>query len=381
MMMLSAFALLLVQGVWSKETPLTTGTYSLGAAVVDGKLYAISGAASQRVECFDPETSSWTLKSPLPGDDLLQYFGLAEVGGRLYVVAGDTGWRGQRASNLEYDPATDVWTPRAELPGGPRWSLVAAAVDGRIYALGGRLDSIFLDRNECYDPVLDQWSARAPIPTPRDAVVAAVIDGRIHLVGGHDATGEIFTIHVYDPATDAWSVLPSPLPAYHSNGVVLGHRLFMMGRGSFTDLRVHVFDATTGIWSEAAEMSGERNDFGLAADVERRRIHAIGGYRPPSGGHPGAILNLHEVLDPDAVPPALPPPPGATPPSVDGDARFRSGDGDDEDCALGAASASPSLSADLLLATLAVLAAAFRPAVVKQSRRAGYPEDPKGRLA
>lgn len=36
----------------------------------------------------------------------------------------------------EYDPATDTWTKKTDMP-TPRWGLSAEVVNGRIYLIGG----------------------------------------------------------------------------------------------------------------------------------------------------------------------------------------------------------------------------------------------------
>ena len=119
---------------------------------------------------------------------------------------------------------------------GPRGSVGAAAVDGKIHVIGGRgLDGVVVATHEVFDPQSGQWSEAAPLPTPRDHLVVIAVDGKIHAIGGRfkgpvDRTG----LHeVYDPATDKWtSAAPLPTPRsglagayYHGMILVLGGEL------------------------------------------------------------------------------------------------------------------------------------------------------------
>jgi hypothetical protein len=327
-----SLALLVLQGVWTPARNASTPSYASGAESVAGQVYLVSGFATTRVESFDPATTLWTSRAPLP--QLLQYFGTAVINGKIYVVGGDTGGSGQVDTLYEYDPAGDAWTPRAAMPGGVRWSVVSAEIGGKLYAVGGRVDAAFVDRNECWDPATNTWTAKAPVPVPRDGVVAAAIGGKLYLAGGHQAGGgEILTVHIYDPVLDSWSTGP-PLPRNFSEGVAAGTRLFMMGGGPFPEDEVQVLDTIAGTWSAGTPMFLGRHDFALAWNPSTSRIHAMGGFRGDLG-----ILAGHQILDPAASPPppAGPPPPSPAPAVSSGD-----GEGDDERCGCGSARAAQS---------------------------------------
>ena len=70
--------------------------------------------------------------------------------------------------------ACNRWTALAYVPTA-RDHLAAAAVDGRLYAVGGRIDGNYsrnLTSNEAYDPATDRWEQRAPMPTARSGIAA-----------------------------------------------------------------------------------------------------------------------------------------------------------------------------------------------------------------
>src|SRR5436853_3298453 len=114
---------------WASKAPLNTASYGLGGAFVNGKVYAISGFATTRVEAFDPAANSWSGVASLPA--LLQYFGTAVLDGKIYVAGGDTGGGGDRATLYRYDPIANSWSTLASMPLGARYGLSAVALNGK----------------------------------------------------------------------------------------------------------------------------------------------------------------------------------------------------------------------------------------------------------
>src|SRR5262249_37094456 len=89
-----------------------------------------------------------------------------------------------------YDPAANRWTALAYVPTA-RDHLAAAAMDGRLYAVGGRIDGNYsrnLASNEAYDPATGRWEQRAPLPTARSGIAAA---GAVRRGGGWQRGGGI----------------------------------------------------------------------------------------------------------------------------------------------------------------------------------------------
>ena len=73
-------------------------------------------------------------------------FSASAVNSKIYVFGGSEG----QITNQEYDPITDKWATRTQMPTG-RWASVAATVNGSIYVIGGWNGSL-LATNEEYDP-------------------------------------------------------------------------------------------------------------------------------------------------------------------------------------------------------------------------------------
>ena len=139
----------------------------------------------------------------------------------------------------EYDIASDTWRERSPMPTA-RNHFVVAAVNGKIYAIGGRLASPFVslgsdtDVVEVYEPATDSWGVpRARMSTPRASMAWGVHDGRIYIAGGEIQTTQVTstfrTVESYDPATNQWLVLPSmPLGRQPIAGDAIGDTFYVV---------------------------------------------------------------------------------------------------------------------------------------------------------
>ena len=67
-----------------------------------------------------------------------------------------------------------------------RGSVGAAAVDGKIYVIGGRDPTgKTVNTNSAYDPATNTWKdGLAPLPKARDHLAIGVLDGKIYVAGG-----------------------------------------------------------------------------------------------------------------------------------------------------------------------------------------------------
>src|SRR5258707_15722805 len=108
-----------------------------------------------------------------------------------------------------FDTDTNAWSKLAPMP-TPRNPHSITYVDGKLYAIGGRVGSCYSGgwssnvwMNEEYDIAKDIWTTRAPIPTARSGTAMALGNGRIHVLGGagsvYDFAGGVRTQKAHDP--------------------------------------------------------------------------------------------------------------------------------------------------------------------------------------
>jgi hypothetical protein len=229
---------------WTTKAPMQVARASLGAAVADGKIYAIGGVVDppSLVVCtnvneqYDPVADRWVFKASMPTPRAS--FGIAAFGSKIYCVGGTTGiLEGQYVAsgvNEVYNSATDTWSTKTAMP-TPRLGVSASVVDGKIYVVGGNSNA-----TEVYDPSTDTWTTKAAMPTAPGlrliwSCTSAVIDGKIHVFGAFPYS---CSHQVYDPATDSWSI-DEPL--------VLGYYLAAASPVSAAG-QIHVFGVESTWW-------------------------------------------------------------------------------------------------------------------------------------
>jgi N-acetylneuraminic acid mutarotase len=99
-----------------------------------------------------------------------------------------------------YDPATNTWFTRAQMP-TPRMETRGAAIAGRFYVVGGRSasGSLYRDAVEAYDPVANSWSTRADMIAPRAGFGVGAVNGILYVVGGRNQFGTLRLNERYTP--------------------------------------------------------------------------------------------------------------------------------------------------------------------------------------
>ena len=276
--------------LWTRRALMPTPRQEIAAAALDHRIYVFgglddNGRSIAAVEAYDPRANTWERRRSLPQP--LNHLAAVSTGGRIYILGGYTNFARDlniSRQTLEYDPAADSWTRKADMP-WPRGGHGAALLDGRIYLLGGigssttnqaramiydpdtdawevgapmpvhaehltvaaaagrifafsgRWEGLRRSEVQAYDPASDTWELRAPIPTPRSGITSQSWLGRIHLFGG-ELPGVFSEHEVYDPVGDTWETAPPMPTARHglASGIVDG-KIYVVGGGTIAGLR------------------------------------------------------------------------------------------------------------------------------------------------
>jgi N-acetylneuraminic acid mutarotase len=297
--------------VWAQKADMPTPRWTQTSAVVNGKIYVIGGEPSEpsggvglsSVEEYDPATDTWTIKADMPTGRRDFVGSSAVVDGKIYVIGG---WDGSTISTVEeYDPATDTWRRKGDMP-TRRCSLATVAVDGKIYAIGGLLswDNLSgLRTVEEYNPATDTWTRKADMPRGVWGLCASVFSGKIYAMGGRPNLRAKPYVQEYDPATDTWTKKADmPVATSQMGSAVLGNKIVIIGGWLWSANQpyttMQIYDTETDIWKIEADVPFKRAVF--SADVVNNMIYAIGGTDRP---HPCPALSTVFELTINPPPP------------------------------------------------------------------------------
>jgi len=177
-------------GEWVGRTNMTTTRYGNTVSVVNGKIYSIGGApvigsVTNVNEEYDPLTDSWTSRTSMP--TARSFSGSAVVNGKIYVIGGWNGNSQPYSKVEEYDPVTDTWVTKANMPTA-RYGFSTAVVNNKIYIMGGCIGNYYNGADEAiievYDPATNTWQQKANMPIARSGAGAAVYNDKIYVMGG-----------------------------------------------------------------------------------------------------------------------------------------------------------------------------------------------------
>ncbi len=274
---------------WTQRADMPTPRHSLSTSVVNGKIYAIGGRSDaiggrsglKKVEEYDPATDTWTEKADMPTGRL--FLASSVVDGKIYAIGGyvSHGLNPKLAAVEEYDPATDTWTKKADMP-GPRGGLGTSVVNGRIYAVGGNGSGGYIATVWEYDPATDTWTTKADRPTVSNLVSTSVVNGKIYAFGGHRKTVSpaYSTVEVYDPVADTW-MKNADMPAPRAWGAtsVVDEKIYVFGgytgKTTVPVSTLFQYEPATDTWTAKDDMPVRMA--GLSTSVVDGRIYVIGG--------------------------------------------------------------------------------------------------------
>ena len=128
-----------------------------------------------------------------------------------------------------YDPIENEWSSGADMPTA-REHLNAVSAGSFIYVIGGRAGAS-TRANERYNPATNQWSTMAPMPTARSAMAMAHLDGTIYAAGGE--VPMLFAVNeAYDITGNSWSTVTTmAIPRHGVAAVALADRILAPGGG------------------------------------------------------------------------------------------------------------------------------------------------------
>ncbi len=176
------------------------------------------------------------------------------------------------------------WRITAEIPSF-RIGAAAAAVDGRVYLIGGRTRHERATRSVLlYDPSTHRWSDDVPpMHVPRVNTAVVVVGKKIFVIGGRNAEGEVLrSVEVYSPGSDAWEEFPEIRRQREgAAAVLLRGQMFVLG-GSDQNERaletVEVFNVIDHRWEEVGDWKLDTPRVSSGVAVVDNTFFVFGGF-------------------------------------------------------------------------------------------------------
>ena len=215
---------------------------------------------------------TWTQKASLSNTPVNDYTYGCSIGSKAYIIPGFTPGSyfetAPKTDFFEYDPATDTWTKKANLPSFNVSYSLAFSINGKGYfALS---DGIWV-----YDPAIDTWIKKLTFPAGISSFVTGFsIGNKGYFSFGNGSPNQLWE---YDPATDTW-VQKASFPGTTSlsyfdahSGFVIGNKGYIAKKGDTDPSNKNdlwEYDPALDTWTQKASFGGNinisSNGFGIA---------------------------------------------------------------------------------------------------------------------
>jgi N-acetylneuraminic acid mutarotase len=301
---------------WTNGSPISTSRTEVSATAVGDSVYVIGGFNAQGqptdiVEVYNTKNNTWSSAASLP-HPLHHTAAATSLDGKIYVVGGflDSQWTPSNRLFI-YDPLKNQWREGKHMPTA-RGALTANFIDRTLYAVGGQSfvsssssssPSGILTTNEAYDTASNTWTTKAPMITARHHAASAVVNGNLYVIGGRvegiSPTVNVNVNEVYDSEKNTWTCL-APMPSKRSG----------IAAANFVMSSIYVFggEEPSKTFNNNERYDTKTNKWfidapmptarhGLGAASVEDRIYVLGGGPQPGLSVSNANEIFHVVID------------------------------------------------------------------------------------
>jgi N-acetylneuraminic acid mutarotase len=182
---------------WAEIAPMPDWRAGGAAVALGDHIYVVggeggevrSGAVSTLVR-YDPAANTWAQLAPLPQPR--DHVAAVAWDGKVVALGGR--WGRDLNTLVSYDPATNTWTAGRAMRDA-RAGFAAAVVGDRLFVAGGELVSgpvaAIVTTAEVYDPATNTWVERFNLPIGLHGVPGASVGGVFYLLGGSTLPGDV----------------------------------------------------------------------------------------------------------------------------------------------------------------------------------------------
>lgn len=243
------------------------------------KIYAL---ASLLLVILFSNAQTWSLTSTVPGTGREGAVSFV-INGYIYVGGGYDSTI-QRNDFYQYDPGTNTWAQKANLPD----RLCAPGtftLNGKGYVVSGEDPSNVTNSVYQYDPIVDKWNTMSSFPGPgRENPVGLSVGDTGYVFGGHGGGGELNDLWAYNPNTDTWTQKASMPSSIRSSGMgFVLNGIAYMGLGEYNSSANYApdiwgYNPATNTWTEIAQFPGHYRAGPTAFTIGKFGYVGLGGY-------------------------------------------------------------------------------------------------------
>ena len=276
--------------VWKQLASLPEGYYLGDAVSLNNEIYFAPGRTDTKntpfFYKFSPKKNQWIKLADIPKPTM--NFALAAVNGKIYAIGGDL----FKDTNREYNPKTDTWKIVEPMPTA-RQHIDCGVSGDNIFIMGGLTSwKNITKKNEAYDVLSNSWSEKAAVPSLRNNAAVVTLDSLIYVIGGagtkENIWGDILTVETYNINSNKWVQKNDlPLLLFKPGAVVVNNEIIVLGGQTRINgkddcsKKVFIYKPETDSWKETTPLPAKNVFFGCSSIGNK--IYVIGG---TVGGNP-----------------------------------------------------------------------------------------------
>ena len=277
------------EGTWTRAPSLNLARAAHAVAATRSAIWVLGGTGSAgkpvlEVERFDGK--EWSIVSKLPGEGL-NASAAAAIDDRIYLVGGFGTTSNVPVSDVRVlDAGKLEWSAAPSLP-RPRGGHAAAVLEGRIHVIGGGNSESTIADHTVLDPATKEWKELAPLPRSMGSPAAVVHAGVLYSVGGRSGGADFGDVYRFDAKADRWEPCPSieargtaGAVSYDGGICLFGGESQERGKTLAETLR---WTPGTKEWTALPPMPTARN-FARAVVLEGA-VYVVGGSREAGSSH------------------------------------------------------------------------------------------------
>lgn len=245
----------ILAGIWTRKTDFPgDGRTNLVSFTIGNKAYVglgdSNGPEYNDLYEYDAMSNSWTRKADMPVTSRTRATAIV-AGGKAYIIGGAQSPISFTKEVWEYDPVGNSWTRKADLPGAARVFAAGFSINNKVYYGSGQ--GTYVGGNNGlkdwweYNPVTNTWTAKNDLPFGIVSNAQAFIIGTKSYFGATPYSNPSNGFWEYESTTDIWTRLsdfPGKSNYYASSFVINGKAYVAAGTGN----ECYEFDPATNTW-------------------------------------------------------------------------------------------------------------------------------------